>query len=416
MNLGQIAEEKYYDGIDIAQLAVSILVFFLSLLFMGLVVVAGFGQVTTDYDATFLAEPGMVINLVLTGLVSLVIASVSTVTTIQKITGHAKDIKPADDKELIFFIVGLLLVFGLAALAGLASDQVRSSALAVLAVPGIAIPVFWLLHMGRRGRRTANPKRDSGILTFSIGISIPFIVLVELLAVILLLIVMVAGLFNQPQFRDLFTNLLNNPSLLQNDPTRLFSEFEGMFDLPNLTGWLLLAVAGITPLLEELFKTLGVWLLKVRNPSPAESFWVGLLCGGAFALFEGLLSMGSSLQLGETGYLEWAGLIIGRFGGSLLHILTGGIIGLAIGKFWQHHKLGSLLLAYITAWLLHASWNTLTIFGGVNPLVNENQGQAVWPYIALVLLFLGMLFWFLGLVNKVQKLINLPTIADGSEG
>jgi len=90
MSLGQIAKEKYYDRIDIAQLAVSILVFFLSLLFMGLVVVAGFGQVTTDYGTIVLVETGRVINLVLTGLVSLVTASVSTVTTIQKITGHAK--------------------------------------------------------------------------------------------------------------------------------------------------------------------------------------------------------------------------------------------------------------------------------------------------------------------------------------
>ena len=55
MSLGQQAKEKYYDRIDIAQLVVSILVFFLSLLWMGLVGMAGFGQVITNYGTTALA-------------------------------------------------------------------------------------------------------------------------------------------------------------------------------------------------------------------------------------------------------------------------------------------------------------------------------------------------------------------------
>jgi len=180
-----------------------------------------------------------------------------------------------------------------------------------------------------------------------------------------------------------------------------------MINLSSLMGWLLLIVAGIMPLVEELFKTLGVWLLKVRNPDPAESFWVGLLCGGGFALFEGLLSV-SSLQSSSIEFAEWAGLILGRFGGSLLHILTGGIIGLAIGKFWQDHKFGPLLLAYLAAWLLHGAWNALAIFGGVNPLINETQVQAIWPYMGLVVLFVGMLLAFLRLIKKARITMDMP--------
>jgi len=180
-------------------------------------------------------------------------------------------------------------------------------------------------------------------------------------------------------------------------------------------GWLLLVVAGIMPLIEELFKTLGVWLLKVRNPDPAESFRIGLLSGGGFALFEGLLSV-NSLQLDSLGFAEWAGLILGRFGGSLLHILAGGMIGLAIGKFWQNRKFGSLLLAYLAAWLLHAAWNALALFGGVNPLLNDSQVQAVWPYFALVLLFLGMLFGFTRLLRKARTENVLPVFPTRVEG
>ncbi len=407
MNLDQQAKEKYYDRIDIAQLAVSILVFFLSLIWMALVGLAGFGKVITDSGSTVLIEPGTEINLVLTGFVFMLIAFVSVVTTIQKITGHAKPFNLTKDRTMIWSIAELLLVFGLAALAGLASAEFKAVAWALLAVPGIAIPVFWLLRIGAANQGVGNPKRNSGILTFSIGISTPFIVLVEMLVIIILMIVFVSVLFDKPEFMNFFYSILNNPASLQDDPASLFSEFTTMFDLKNLMGWLLLIVAGIMPLVEELFKTLGVWLLKVRNLNPAESFRVGLFCGGGFALFEGLLSV-SSIQLSSIEFAEWAGLILGRFGGSLLHILTGGIVGLAIGNFWQNRRFGSLLLAYLAAWLLHAAWNVLAVFGGVNPLITESQLQAVWPHVGLAILFVGMLVAFGRLIKSVRPAAELP--------
>jgi hypothetical protein len=415
MSLSQQAKEKYYDRIDIAQLVVSILVFFLSLVWMGFEGLAAFGQVAKGYGTSVAVEPGMGIGLMLTGLVFLVISFVSVVTTIKKITGHAKIIKPINDKVGIWSIAELLLVFGLAMLAGFAFPDMKAIALAILAVPGIAIPVFWLLRIGSRGQTEQNPKRKSGILTFSIGISIPFIVLVEVLVFIILMIVLSSGLFRKPEFMELFNAIRNNPELLQNDPASLFSDFGDMFDLKNLMGWLLLVVAGIIPLVEELFKTLGVWLLKVRNPDPAASFRAGLLCGGGFALFEGLLSV-SSLGVNTIEFTEWAGLILGRFGGSLLHILTGGIIGLAIGKFWQNRKFSLLFLSYLSAWFLHAAWNTLAIFGGVNPLINESQMQAVWPYVGLVILFVGMLFIYLRLIRNVRTMNPLPVYPAQLEG
>jgi len=415
MSLEQDTKEKYYDRIDIAQLAVSVLVFFLSLIWIGLAGLTAFGEVSMAYGDSLAIEPGMLINLMLTGLVFLAITLVSIVTTIQKITGNAKTINRSGGKVLLWATAGLVLVFGLATLAGLASPEIKSIALAILAVPGIAIPVFMLLRVGARYQESANPKRDFGILTFSIGISTPFILLMEVLVIIFLLIVFVSGLYGKPEFMDLFNNILNNPAALQNDPTSLFSEFENIINLPDLMGWLLLVVAGIMPLVEELFKTLGVWLLKVRNPDPAESFRIGLLSGGGFALFEGLLSV-NSLQLYSLGFAEWAGLILGRFGGSLLHILAGGIVGLAIGKFWQDRKLISLLLSYLAAWLLHAAWNALAIFGGINPLISEANVMTVWSYIGLVLLMFGMLLAFFGLIRKAQIASAFPLYPTRLEG
>jgi len=415
MSLGQPIKEKYYDRIDIAQLAISILVFFLSLSFAAFVGLAGLGMGFSNYDTTAYIDPTMLIVLGLTAVVFMVISAVSVVTTIQEITGHAGAGSLRNRKGLAWFIAGTLLVFGLAALATSASLEVYAPVLAVLAVPGVAIPIFWLLWYGNRGQTRITPKRDSGILVFTVGVSTPFIILVEFLLMIFLVLMLFAGLFNNPQFRELFTAILNDPTQLQTDPQRWLSEIMAVISLPKMLGWVVLSAAGMMPLVEELIKTLGVWLLKVRNPNPAESYRAGLICGAGFALFEGLLSV-SSLRLTSMGFADWAMIILGRFGGSLLHIFAGGIIGLAIGKFWLNRRIGSLLLAYLGAWLLHAAWNILAILGGINPLIGESQAQPILPYVGLGVLVLGMVFGFARLEKIARKAENLSIASNRLEG
>jgi len=412
MSFDQQPKEKYYDWIDITQLVISILVFSLSLIWLAATGLAAFGFNTLFFGGGASVEPGALINLGLTGLILMAVTLVSTVTTIQKITGHARTTKPATDRLTIFSMVGFVVIFGLAALTGLASQPVKSIALAVLSVPGIAIPVYWLLRYGTRDWWARNPKRDSGMATFSFGVTIPYIILIESLMAVFLIIIFILGLFNNAQFAELFNTILSDPSLLEGNAGSLYSEFEAILSIPNLIGWLLLVIAGIMPLIEELFKTLGVWVLQIRNPRPIESFLAGLLSGGGFALFEGLLSL-NSLQLSEIGYNDWAGLILGRFGGSLLHILTGGIIGLAIGRFWQERKFGSLLLAYLASWLLHAAWNTLAVFGGISPLIHGSQVESAWPYVGMVLLFIGMIFAFISLTKKAHGLDGSRVLSSG---
>jgi hypothetical protein len=96
-------------------------------------------------------------------------------TTIQKITGNAKTIIALGVKT-VRSIAGLVLVFGLAALAGLASPEIKSIALAILAVRELQF-VLMLLRVGARIKKAQTPS-DSGILTFSSDFT-PFILLME---------------------------------------------------------------------------------------------------------------------------------------------------------------------------------------------------------------------------------------------
>jgi hypothetical protein len=48
--------------------------------------------------------------------------------------------------------------------------------------------------------------------------------------------------------------------------------------------------------------------------------------------------------------------------------------------------------------------------------LNDSQVQAVWPYFALVLLFLGMLFGFTRLLRKARTENVLPVFPTRVEG
>lgn len=415
MRLNQPINEKTYDWIDITQLVISILVFFLGILWLCMVPLAAFGQIALEYGSTSSGTAGTLVGFWLTALIMTLIALTSIVSTIQKITDHSGSRKSSRDGMVVASLVAFALVLGSAALASQAKTGAKTLLLAGLSVPGIVIPVYWLLRFGMRNQWGQNLKRDSGMLVFSVGVSTPLIILFELLAGVFILILFAVGLSNHPQIADLFRSLQNNPYLFQDDPARLLSEIRAFLSLPGVFGWLLLVIAGIMPLIEELFKTLGVWVLQLRSPNPDKSYLAGLLSGGGFALFEGLLSV-SSAQTGSLEFMDWVGLIVGRFGGSLLHILTGGLIGLAVGRAWQQRKLGLLLVAYCVSWMMHAMWNALALLGGITPLLHGSQVQSVWPYIGMTLLFVGMLIFYIILTKRVHSSIAVTALTPGQEG
>ena len=408
MNLNQ-QPTKHYDWIDIAQLVISILAFFQFLSWAGLM---GLLACLGGKSAGLSLEPSMVINMVLTALLFSVIALVSIVSTIQKIRGVAKPRGLPRSGALLFSILLLVPIFGLAALAGLASAKVRAIAYAVLAIPAIAIPVFWLLRLGARGQKAASPKRESGFLIFSFKISTPYILIIEMILFIFLGTIFMLSMMGKPEFMELLSKISANPEWLASDPSRLFTEYQSLFHLPTIIGLILLTVAGIMPVVEELFKRMGLWLLKVRNTDPSERIRADLNCGAGCALFDRLHRV-NFLALKNIGFSEWAGLMLGRFGGSLLHILSGGMIGLAIGKFWQNRKFGSLFLAYLISWSLHAAWNALAVVGGINPLLQGKETQSPLYIVGLVVLFAGMLLIFFRLIAKAAR--TTPQMVDSQE-
>ena len=106
-------------------------------------------------------------------------------------------------------------------------------------------------------------------------------------------------------------------------PGPLLDQLETYLMQPSTLYIALLFGALIVPLLEELFKPIGVWLLVGRKPSPAQGFAAGLLSGAGYALFE-------NFSLGASAGEDWAMVVVARIGTSLIHIVTAGLMGWAL--------------------------------------------------------------------------------------
>jgi hypothetical protein len=110
----------------------------------------------------------------------------------------------------------------------------------------------------------------------------------------------------------------------------------------------------VVPLIEELLKPIGVWLLAGRDLSPAAGFAAGALSGAGYALFE-------SLALTSSG-AEWTTLVAARIGTGAVHILATGMTGWGLAIAWREGRYALLGLAYLGAVSIHGLWNGITLF------------------------------------------------------
>jgi hypothetical protein len=132
---------------------------------------------------------------------------------------------------------------------------------------------------------------------------------------------------------------------------------------------MLLAVSVFIPLVEELVKPVGIWLLRKRPPTPQEGFALGVISGAGFALFESLIALASSDG-------NWGVAFLARVGGGLIHTLNTGLMGWAIASFWRERRFGRLARIYGLVVFLHGLWNAMTVLsvvGGLRALTSPSQ-------------------------------------------
>lgn len=260
------------------------------------------------------------------------------------------------------------------------------------------IPLWWFVEYARHGVVDRQPERGWKLAGFSLAVTVPATLVVSTLVMVILLIGLAVYIMLQPgaaQQMQVYLQQLSNPDL---NPLEIESQFNQWLQNPAVLVGLLGLIAGVFPLIEELLKTLGVWLFTGDRLTSAEGFISGTICGASFALWENLSVLSSA---GEATAIT----LVVRVGTGLLHIVTAGMIGWGIASAVQNRRyIPRLIGTYLAGGLLHCTWNAASIFVGagtyfIPPGTALLQGQvisgiAVGILVAIFIINLALLTLF----------------------
>jgi hypothetical protein len=176
----------------------------------------------------------------------------------------------------------------------------------------------------------------------------------------------------------------------------------------------LLVFAVLTPVIEELAKSISPWILFDRLHTPAHGFWAGAIAGAGFGLFEGLVA---SADPGSS----WRFVLVARAGSTLMHVISGALSGWGLARFRLTHKRVHLLAGYALAMAIHAIWNASVVtagFGGLRVGLNDSRADVL----GVAMLFVGgallaalLVTMPVGLVLANRRLQSSPPVSPPLE-
>ncbi len=252
---------------------------------------------------------------------------------------------------------------------------------ALLAFLAIAIPIIAMLRAASGELWGKHGGRDAAMISWTVGMSTPFIMIVQVLLVLILIVMVVLTSIDLTTLTDM-------------------SQIEALVKEPSVIFALFLILAIVAPLTEELFKTLAIWPLLGLEVSSREGFVAGLMSGAAFALFEGAMYASQAVMIPDN---EWVFFIFGRLGASLLHTFNGGLIGWAVAKTWRDKKFYRALIAYLIAIFLHGLWNFNVFATQILPAVQGNEPNNILSIGIMVALSLTIALGFVSLIVYISK-------------
>ena len=347
--------------LTVAQLVVGILGTLLSL---GGLIGSSILLLSPNKTTTLMADSSQVLNLSGVLLAVALLTTPSVTTAIRSLAG----LPPRRQVRHRFLLatLALLLVPLIILLDGSGSSEPAPNWLSAISnILTILIPIWWFLELGRSRLTGGSAQRQWGLFSFSTFITLPVILVVELVVLGFGMLFGALWLFQQPEFAPILSQFGSQNGI---DPTlldELSVDLIPFLTRPGVIAALAAVVALIIPLIEEMLKPLGLWLLHKRGLSPAEGFTLGLICGAAFALLESLFSI-SAVMPGERLFV-----IVGRLGTGLLHIFTAGLNGWALATTWRDGKYARVGISYGLSVLIHGAWNFFALLMGLHAAGDE---------------------------------------------
>ena len=270
----------------------------------------------------------------------------------------------------------------------------------------IAIPIYLVIRTAINRIPLGSSQRTWSVFGLGVSLSPVLAIIAELIVILLGLSVVGVYLMLNPERMFDIERLVNQ---VQNAP-----DMDSMLlllgpylknPLTLLTALALLSV--FVPIIEESFKSLGVWLVADRLATPAQGFALGVLSGAGFALSE-------SLFASVTADSSWAITLGMRAISGAMHMLAAGLVGWGIAYARLEKRYLRLSGLTLLAMLLHGAWNAgavLTIAGGVGVMLAMPNFDIIGSLMMLVgagLLFLLMSGMFVALI-LINIRLRTPT-------
>ncbi|MGE5462075.1 MAG: PrsW family glutamic-type intramembrane protease [Syntrophothermus sp.] len=279
--------------------------------------------------------------------------------------------KPSAEKESNFSIswwqiAACLLIASAAILIGyqiINKEPVNWLFIPLLTIPAVVLPILVLLGLGVRGISLGPRWRTWNVLGISMTLVPLLIFILEGIVILLIFIFGLIYITTQPHLMAQLERLSNQIYTLEQDPEALIKLITPLLLRPGILAVALIFFGFLVPLIEELFKPLGVWLFGNQISSPSQGFVLGALSGAAYALIE---TLGVTPQSGD-----WATLLLTRFGTDVLHVATSAMMGAAIVYAIQERRYLRLLGIYLLCVSLHGLWNSLAIVFTFSSMAGE---------------------------------------------
>lgn len=272
------------------------------------------------------------------------------------------------------------------------------------------IPLWWLLELGRLRLARCSAQRQWGVTVFSFYITLPVVVIVEIILFVLIVLLAAVWLVQQPEFSPLLEQFERAFASGSFNPQNFTFDWLPLLEKPGVIVVIVLSISLVVPVMEELLKPLGIWALVKRGLTPLDGFVAGMLCGASFALFESLFSLSS--VSGE----EWLFIVTGRAGTGLLHLTLTGFNGWALASSWKDGKTARVALTYILTVFVHGAWNLFAMVMGLS-MTGEELHLSVSPVLSasapwvLGSLALGMLVMLMVMNWRLRR---APAVSPSS--
>ena len=269
-------------------------------------------------------------------------------------------------------------------------------------------PLFILAVVGRALQGVTTWRHIVLQVSSGIFLAAPLAMLLETVAIVLIATAAITGLALQPGGEELVvaaSSYLQDPALLQNPGILVRSVLT-----PAIMAAVVVLVAGLIPLVEEVVKTIGVGLMASRRPALPQAVLWGLAAGVGFSIAEGLLNSAGALG-------AWLATVVLRLGTTILHCFTGALVGVAWYQLFTQQRWARGLGLYLASVAIHGLWNGLAATMAILSVTGTGSGTesntqlatALWTLGTLILLgvlALGMLGGLAGLTAHARRRVH----------